>query len=554
MPLVATILDGSGDPRRMVNETDADRIQREKDRRRAEERLRIDREHHRRLHDVEILRRTAPHTGPEGPERGPVEAQMKPTAEPRQSDQAPAVVPNPTTVSEKETPPVQPDAKPTPGPPSRPIGRPVQSEAVRKFLSLDPAEKFDIQALNQLPLAPLLHEGTESPELLVLLAERAEALMERVKREVDDPLTAGALLREFALTWYRHSPDDPVWAETSQARWGGIFAESKVTGGRLQPWLNTRLWAVHKRSLRKGGVRHRVRRGLSRSRVAESAVSRTATQQIQAEVAQAFADDLASNSRKAEAGLPLVHLSELAVRRQVATVNEALATLFNSSETGPFVVLHPNRYPDCEELQIRPPSGGASGAALAFTLVTPKGSRRTGGRSGVPSHAEAVDVSGAPATGPEEEADVDGTTIWEARAVTAATWHSVLDESQREKRRLDPPPKDYRNRPSYASLRDLLLRNGEARKSFLAVKWRGRPAGLPLLTALLQKGTIAPEVATDHEYLEAELGELSHGDPQFVPEGGTWKFPGWTVIREGTHREGFRYRSLPVSAGPGDKP
>ena len=374
--------------------------------------------------------------------------------------------------------------------------------------------------------------------------------MDRVKREVDDPLSAGALLREFALEWYRKSIEDPSWSSMAPDRWGGIFAESRVSGGRLHPWLNMRLWAVYQRSVREGRVSQRVRRGLSRSRVAEASVSRTATQQIQAEVAQAFVDDLAARPRKLEGGLPLVHLSELAVRRQVPTVNDALAVLFSSSESGPFVVLHPNRYPDCEELQIRPPSGGTSGAALAFSLVTPRGSRKGGSR---PTSPERPDGGGLPeeSTSPSGDGpDFDAASIWDAKTASAAAWRAVLDESQREKRRLEAPPRDYRSRQAYAALRSLLLQEAEARKAFLIIKWRGRPAGLPLLSALLQKGTSTPEVATDHEYLEAELGEISQGDPQFVPADGTWKLPGWTVLREGSHREGFRYRAQPDPERP----
>lgn len=537
-------------PRRMVNESDADRIQREKDRRRAEERLRIDREHHRRLHEVETLRRSAPHPGPEGADRGSVEARPEPTAGPSRPATPSEEWREPPPVPEEKSPESRAEAKPGPAGSSRPIGGPIRSEAIRNFLALDPEERFDIQVLNQLPLASLQHEGVGDTDLLARLAERSEALMVRVKREVDDPLSAGALLREFTLTWYRQSPGDPTWSETTPAKWGGIFAESRVSGGKLHSWLNMRLWAVHQRAVREGGVGHRVRRGFSRSHVAESSVSRTATQQIQAEVAQAMVDDLASNPRKSDAGLPLIRLSELAVRRQVATVNEALATLFSSSETGPFVVLHPNRYPDCEELQIRPPSGAASGAALAFTLVTPKGARKAASRSSVSDHTEGSVATGVSSGGGGEDEGLDAGSVWEAKAVSAATWRSLLDETHREKRRLDAPPKDYRTRAPYSSLRELLLRDAEARKGFLATKWRGRPAGLPILVALLQKGTIAPEVATDHEYLEAELGELSQGDPQFVPEGGTWKFPGWTVVREGSHREGYRYKALPETSEP----
>jgi hypothetical protein len=532
----------------MANESDADRIQRDKDRRRAEERLRIEREHHRRLHDVEALRRNPLHAEFGGgaheeskrAEDSPPET--PPTALAR--DSAPEAAPVPTEVT-----PRRPRAsKPEPEPPHRQIGRPLQSDTVRHFLALDPAEQFDIEALNLLPFAPLLHEGGDDPELLALLAERSEALMERVKREVDDPLNAGALLREFALKWYRESPTQPNWGETMPPRWGGIFGDSKASGGKLHPWINSRLWAVHQRSVREGGVRHRVRHGLSRSHVAENSVNRTVSQQIQSEVAQAFIDDIASRPRKPESSFPLIRLSELAVRRQVPTVNDALAALFSSSESGPFVILHPNRYPDCEEVQLRPPSGVASGAALAYSLVSPKGARKTS-RGTSPSEGVAAGETSTGSPPPVDESEgVDATLIWDAKTVSAANWRAVFEESLHEKRRLDAPPRDYRSRPSYTGLRALLLKDDELRKMFLSVKWRGRPAGMPLLVTLIQKGTLVPEVSTDHEYLEAELGEVCQGDPQFVPEGGVWKFPGWVVEREGTHREGFRYTAHPETA------
>ncbi|MCI4353544.1 MAG: hypothetical protein L3K14_09240 [Thermoplasmata archaeon] len=528
----------------MVNETDADWIQREKDRRRAEERLRIEREHHRRLHDVETLRRTATHPGSEGRDRPSPPTQRSAAPNPDSREEAPTGSRTPVPAQAASRP------EETKETPPRPIGRRITSQSLQSFLALDPAERFDIQALNQLSVSPLLPEGEGDSELFALLAGRAEALMQRVKREVDDPLSASALLRELGLVWYRRSPDDPAWAEQMPNRWGGIFAESKISGGRLRPWLNLRLWSLHQSSIRQGRMRERVRRGLSRSRTADNAVSRTVTQQIQAEVAQALLDDLASRPRKADAPFPLIRLSELAVRRQVATVTDALATLFSASESGPFVLLHPNRYPDCEELQIRPPSGGTSGAALAFTLVALK-TRRSGALPSALLDALGVAVSGGAqpaASGQGDPIDLDA--IWQVKTLSETTWRAILDESRREKRRLDPPPRDYRSRAPYSTLRELLLRDAEVRKAFLAVKWRGRPAGLPLLTALLQKGMIAPEVSTDHEYIEAELGELSQGDPQYVPEGGIWKFPGWTVTREGTHAEGFRYRAVPDPAGP----
>jgi len=58
---------------------------------------------------------------------------------------------------------------------------------------------------------------------------------------------------------------------------------------------------------------------------------------------------------------------------------------------------------------------------------------------------------------------------------------------------------------------------------------------------LLQKGSLVPEVVTDHEYLEAELGDLAQGDPQWHPADETWTVGEWKVVREGSHEKGFRF-------------
>jgi hypothetical protein len=407
---------------------------------------------------------------------------------------------------------------------------------------MNPAERFDIQVLNAARFTGLIEAIGDDPRLLREVAERAEMLMVRVKQEVDDPLSAGAFLRERVLEWYRLSVGNPEWSAQIPPRWAGIFTDSRVSGGKLVPWLNTRLWSLRESAARARGLTTRLRRSLLRDRGGDAAVTRSPAQQIQAEVAQAVLDDLAGRGRDPESPVPLVRLSELAVRRQVQTVNDALAALFASPETGPFVILHPNRYPDCEQLDIRPPAPTASGAALAYSLSparTPRRPARAGSGAG---SAEPL-ASGGEAT--EErldgQEDLDASTIWEAENVSAATWVRVVDERRRERHRLDAPPKDYRARAAWATLRSLVLENPDFRKAFLAAKWRGRPSGLPLLAQLLQKGSFAPEVATDHEYLEAELGELQQGDPQWRPENSVWHIGEWTITREGTHHEGYRY-------------
>ena len=433
------------------------------------------------------------------------------------------------------------DAATASGPP-RKIGGLVVPPSVAEFLKTDPAERFDIQRLNALHLPGAVDAARSDPALLATIGRRAEELMLRVKQEIDDPLSAGAFLRDQARHWYRESMLDAAWATNMTERWGGLFADSRVSGGRLQPWINRRLWVLREHAIRSGSFTAKLRRGIARDRTAENALGRTAHQQIVAEVAQAILDDLAAHPRDPDAPLPLVRLSELAVRREVPTINDALAALFNAPETGPFIVLHPNRYPDCDELVLRPPIAGASGAALAYSLGAGRPAKRVSAHGGLVASGEPGRVGGA-SSDVTDDAEIDLTTVWQAEAIEPAVWRRLIEERRRERKRLDPPPKDCRSRPAYSALRELLMEDGEARKAFVSVRWRGRPAGLPLLAALLQKGSLAPEVATDHEYLEAELSELVQGDPQWHPEDGRWTIRGWTIVREGSHHDGFRFRA-----------
>jgi hypothetical protein len=519
----------------MVEGSDAERIQREREHRRALERLRMEDERRERQLELTRLRLFE------------LSDSARPSSE---TDAAPpkvVLVGSPPSFS--VGPPATLESATGPGvhEPRAPraIGGSVRPPSIAEFLKTDPTERFDIQTLNTLRFPDLLEEARGDPSMLTTLARRAEALMVRVKHEVDDPLNAGAFLRDQVLRWYRESAVDPEWTTRMPPRWAGLFAESRVNGGRLELWLNLRLWSLRERAVRAGPLGQKLRRGLSRDRPAEAAVGRTASQQIHAEVSQAILDDLATRVRDPETPLPLVRLSELAVRRQVPTVNDALALLFSAPESGPFVLLHPNRYPDCEEMVIRPPAPGASGAALAYSLGPGRPLRKPVARdrrAGDPAE-DALGPDAPGSTHEDGQAELDASTIWEAEVVSAMTWRRVVEEARRARRRLDPPPKEFRTRPAYSALRDLLFEDADFRKAFLAARWRGRPAGLPLLVSLLQKSTIAPDVSTDHEYLEAELGELVQGDPHWSPSDGQWKVHGWTITREGSHGEGFRFRA-----------
>ncbi len=511
----------------MADELEAARVEREREKRRAVERLRIDRQRQARRSELARLDGAGGGPAPVSRTDAEREAPLEGSAG-RSSPERPAgsrsasgeLVPRP-----------------------RAIGGSIRRAEVEAFLRSDPVQHFDLLALNTLELLPIVDGARHDPELLDAVATRLQGLMARVKHDVDDPLTAGAFLRDQVVRWYEKSRDDAGWAERMPLEWGGLFAESRATGGRIVPWINVRLSACRDRVTREGRLAGRIRERLSRDRPGRTATARTPSQQIHGEVAQAILDDLAGRRRDPDAPFPLVRLSELAVRRQLATVNDALALIFNGPETGPFVVLHPNRYPQCEEMLIRPPGPGSSGAALAYTLAPGRHARAAGGRS-----------RGDAARGPDERApgeeaafegdgEVDSETLWDTPSVSKETWVRVVGEARRGRTRLDPPPKDYRTRGAFATLRDLALTDGEFRKAFLAVKWRGRPAGFLLLVGLLQKGSLAPEVATDHEYLEAELGELVQGDSNWRPPDGVWSSSGWTVTREGSRPGDYRYRA-----------
>jgi hypothetical protein len=404
---------------------------------------------------------------------------------------------------------------------------------------MDSAEGFDVQILNAVALPGLGKEAAEHSDLLGPTVQRVGDLMIRVKRELDDPLTAGAFLRDQTLVWYHQSPAQSDWAHRMPDAWGGIFAESRVIGGRLHPWVGERLRRLREACLNASTWRTRAHESRARLRAVEAATSRTPHQTIQAEVAQAILDDLATHPRTG-ATTPLVHLSELAVRREVATVNGALAVLFSSSELGPFVILHPNRYPDCDEVFIRPPAGNAAGAALAYALVQRASARRSAPKEKAPGEAEAAGVG--PEVAPELDEDL---SVWDEPSVSPETWVKLLDQWKLARRRLASPPKDFRGRPSYLSLQELVLADKSARAAFLAVRWRGRPSGLPLLAALLHEGSLAPEVSTDHEYLDAELGELAGIDPRKRESVSDWKLPGWKISRQGQLPQALRYTAVP---------
>lgn len=418
--------------------------------------------------------------------------------------------------------------------------------AVAEFLAIDARESFDLMALNRIRFEALGRELGEHPDRARDVASRCDDLMSRVKQETDTPAVAASLLRSCVVEWYRNSPADLAWPESTPLRWAGLFAESRIPGGRLVPWVNLRLALLRGTAVRSSPWTSSLRSRLGGSKEAASLLERIPLQTWMAEAAQALLDDLASLSRTGTTTLPLVRLSELGTRRGATTLNQALAALLGGDERGPFILLHPNRYPECDQVAIKPPHGTPTGGALSYVLVL---SAARPSPAGSPQRAAALDPGASPtelmSLGHDGvPAGGDDTPLWDREPLGTASWMPILREHHREKRRLESPPKDYRSRPSYTALRQLLLSDEEARKLFATARWRGRPSGLALLSQALSHGDLTPEAATDYEYLESELDDLDPSSRLAGPDGKrSWAIPGWSLARSGDFHQGYRYRA-----------
>jgi hypothetical protein len=134
--------------------------------------------------------------------------------------------------------------------------------------------------------------------------------------------------------------------------------------------------------------------------------------------------------------------------------------------------------------------------------------------------------------------------LWSRDAVGDAGWTAALGEFERRRERLPPPPGDFRRLPPYFELRKLIIANPDARRTFLATKWRGKPPGLALLAQLLSERSLAPEVETDAEYLEAELSDVERGDPNWKPATPSWTLASGLVVTRAGEHGGFSYAVL----------
>lgn len=400
------------------------------------------------------------------------------------------------------------------------LSEPSELEA---FLQMTPEEQFDIEAINSVDWQALVREAREDKRVLRDVVRTAEALLPRVRAETEDPLLVGAFLRNKTLDWYRKSPSDPSWVEYMPIRWGGIFHESRVPGGRLSRKLSTRLVSLINECVRAAGTSAFLRAGFTGLFRGSATMARTVQfglgakrPRLTQQVAQAYLDDLACNARETDQPLPLERLSELARRANSAEVNITLAEVFRQDGPGSLTVLDQRFHPGMSTLTLRivPPRNPED--ACTYDLIQANGQLPQGSGTFVDPTAEAN--AGSP---------------WEREDMTNKDWLEVLKSLQKRRARLGPPPRDSRDRESYLALREVMLSDPSARKVFLAVRWRGKPSGLGLLCRLLSEGVLMPDVETDGDYLEAELDHLDKDGSERRAKDGQWNIGhGWTVVRE----------------------
>ena len=194
-----------------------------------------------------------------------------------------------------------------------------------------------------------------------------------------------------------------------------------------------------------------------------------------------------------------------------------LVELFPKDAAGILTVLDPRFHPGLH--------------ALAIKVAPPKTPEDAATYDLVQANAHPLSDSGAPDSATTEASPG---SPWERTDTTKKDWLVVLKALEKRKARLEPPPRENpRDRESYLGLRELILTDSSARKSFLVVHWKGKPSGLALLCQLLSEGTLTPEIETDGDYLEAELDHPDRGHADRRSKDGQWNIGhGWTVVRE----------------------
>src|SRR5438093_8444831 len=318
---------------------------------------------------------------------------------------------------------------------------------LEKFLQLNPLEKFDLEAINSIDTRALLEQARGDKHVLREVVRTAEALLPRVRAETEDPILVSGILRDKTLDWYRRSPTDRTWTDTVPLRWGGMFHESRVPGGRLGRKLSVRLTGLVNQAVEASGAVAFLRAGFSGIFRGSAMMAKmvqfslgSKRPRLTQQVAQAYLDDLASSPRNGDRPLPLARLSDFARRNGSSEVSMTLAELFTAEGTTLLTVLDPRFHPGVSSLSIRIVSARNQEEGATYDLV--QGGAR---------------ASGSPAA--EGAAMDSGSSFpWEREGMTSKDWVVLLRDLGKRKTKLDPPPRDNpRGRESYLVLRELLL-------------------------------------------------------------------------------------------------
>src|SRR5216117_2888104 len=225
---------------------------------------------------------------------------------------------------------------------------------------MNPEEKFDLEAVNSIDTRALLEQARGDKHVLREVIRTAEALLPRVRAETEDPILVSGILRDKTLDWYRRSSTDRTWTDTVPLRWGGMFHESRVPGGRLSRKLSVRLTGLINQAVEASGAVAFLRAGVAGIFRGSAMMAKMVTftlgskrPRLTQQVAQAYLDDLASTARRGDAFLPLERLSDLARRNGSSEVSMTLADLFTHDAVNVLTVLDPRFHPGMSALTIR---------------------------------------------------------------------------------------------------------------------------------------------------------------------------------------------------------
>src|SRR2546422_735523 len=312
-----------------------------------------------------------------------------------------------------------------------------EATELEKFFQLNPEEKFDLEATNLIDAPKLVEEARGDKRVLREVLRTAEALLPRVRAETEDPLLVSAILRNKTMDWVRRSPSDSTWGDTMPLRWGGVFYESRVPGGRLCRNLVTRIAgpiplcveASRAGAFLPAGGPGPFRGSAMMAKIVQFGLSSKRPRHVQ-QVAQAYLDDLAANRCVGKQPLPLERLSEVARRTGSAEVNITLVRLFSQEGTGTPIVLDPRFHPGMDPVTIRVVAPKTQDDAATYDLVH-------GGVHAVRDSAVSEDTA----------AEATPTSPWERSDMAKKEWLGLFKSLAKRKERLRAaPPEDSPHR------------------------------------------------------------------------------------------------------------